>query len=81
MVPYAEGGGGQAPVGLKAVGCENPVELQASPQSDLRPCGSGLCDRAVRLGNELIDGEVSMMGEITSRERLGGLLRCYDLTA
>ncbi len=30
------------------------------------------------LGNELIDGEVSTVGEITNRERLGGLLRyCY----
>ncbi len=29
------------------------------------------------LGNELIDGDVSTVGEITSRDRLGGLLRYY----
>lgn len=29
------------------------------------------------IGNELIDGEVSTVGEITSSERLGGLLRYY----
>ena len=34
-------------------------------------------DRAVRLDNELIDGDVAAVGEITSRERLGGLLRYY----
>ena len=33
------------------------------------------------LGNELIDGEVSTVGEVTSRERLGGLLRYYYLAA
>ena len=33
------------------------------------------------IGNELIDGEVSTVGEITSRERLGGLLRYYHRAA
>ena len=33
------------------------------------------------LDNELIDGHVSAVGEITSRERLGGLLRYYHRAA
>jgi hypothetical protein len=28
-------------------------------------------------GGQLIEGEVSTVGEVTSRERLGDLLRCY----